>query len=157
MPRFNVSRGVPFTAEQVFAIARDVKHYREFLPLIKRSAERNHVSHEDGSESFDGELLLSYPKLGIQEVMTSRVTVDPRSLTVRARSDQGPVRHLTSEWMIVPTGAQSCDISFSVDYELRSRTLQFVLSGMFDLAVRKIMNAFEERAHRLYGQGPAAS
>jgi len=34
MPKFSVSRSVPYTADQVFAIARDVARYTEFLPLV---------------------------------------------------------------------------------------------------------------------------
>ncbi|MFN4143704.1 type II toxin-antitoxin system RatA family toxin [Aestuariivirga sp.] len=155
MPQFSVSRRVPYSAAQVFAIARDVARYREFLPLVKRSLVRNVAKREDGSESFEGELTLAHDKLRIQEVMTSQVSVDPSALTVTARSNEGPVKHLVSEWRIVPTGANSCEISFSVDYQLKSRTLQFVLSGMFDMAVRRVMSAFEERARVLYG--PAIS
>jgi coenzyme Q-binding protein COQ10 len=155
MPQFSVSRSVPYTAEQVFAIARDVAHYRDFLPLVKRSIVRNAIKGEDGQDRFDGELTVAYAKLGIAEVMVSRVTVDPANFTVRAESHEGPVKHLTSEWRIVATGENRCDITFSVDYQLRSRALQFVLSGMFDLAVRKVMSAFEERARVLYG--PAIS
>jgi coenzyme Q-binding protein COQ10 len=155
MPQFSVSRSVPYTADQVFAIARDVARYRDFLPLVKRSLVRNVAKQEDGRETFEGELTISYAKLGIEEVMTSHVTVDPAALTVTARSNQGPVKHLVSEWRIVPTGDRRCDINFSVDYQLKSRTLQFVFSGMFDLAVRKVMTAFEDRARALYG--PAIS
>ncbi len=154
MPQFSVTRSVPHSAGQVFAIARDVARYREFLPLVKRSVVRNVSAHEDGRETFEGELTVAHEKLRIEEVMTSQVTVDPVAFTVTARSNQGPVKHLVSEWRIVPTGENRCDINFSVDYQLKSRTLQFVLSGMFDLAVRKVMSAFEERARALYG--PAA-
>jgi coenzyme Q-binding protein COQ10 len=100
---------------------------------------------------FEGELTVSYKKLSIQEVMASNVTVDPAALTVTAESSQGPVKRLVAQWKIVSTGENRCDINFSVDYELKSRTLQFVLSGMFDMAVRRIMTAFEERARELYG------
>jgi coenzyme Q-binding protein COQ10 len=155
LPQFSVSRSVPHSAEQVFAIARDVARYRDFLPLVKRSLVRNAVTHENGQETFEGELTVAYDKLRIEEVMTSRVTVDPKALTVTARSSEGPVKHLESEWRIVAAGENRCDITFTVDYQLKSRTLQFVLSGMFDLAVRKVMNAFEERARVLYG--PAIS
>ena len=155
MPQFSVSRSVPYTAEQVFAIARDVARYKDFLPLTKRSIVRNARTHDDGTDTFEGELTVAYDKLRIEEVMTSRVTVDPRALTVTARSNEGPVKHLESEWKIVPTGENRCDIVFTVDYQLKSRTLQFVMSGMFDLAVRKVMSAFEERARVLYG--PAIS
>ena len=156
MPKFNVTRSVPYSAEQVFAIARDVKHYRDFLPLVKRSVVRNVRDLGDGREAFEGELTIAYKKLSIEEVMTSNVTVDPAKLTVTAESSQGPVKRLVSEWKIVPLGENLSEISFSVDYELRSRTLQFVLSGMFDMAVRRIMTAFEDRARELYGM-PAKS
>ena len=155
MPKFSVSRSVPYTAEQVFAIARDVARYKEFLPLVKRSIVRHAKTDAQGLEHFEGELTVAYDKLRIEEVMTSRVTVDPQALTVTARSDQGPVKHLVSEWKIVPTGDNRCDINFTVDYTLKSKMLQMVLSGMFDMAVRKIMSAFEERARALYG--PAIS
>lgn len=155
MPQFSVSRSVPYTAEQVFAIARDVARYKEFLPLVKRSIVRGAKTDAQGLEHFEGELTVAYDKLRIEEVMTSRVTVDPQALTVTARSDQGPVKHLVSEWKIVPTGDNRCDINFTVDYVLKSKMLQMVLSGMFDMAVRKVMSAFEERARVLYG--PAIS
>jgi coenzyme Q-binding protein COQ10 len=155
MPKFSVTRSVPYTADQVFAIARDVARYKDFLPLVKRSVVRNAKTDEQGNEHFDGELTVAYDKLRIEEVMTSRVTVDPAALTVTARSDQGPVKHLVSEWKIVPTGENRCDINFTVDYALKSKMLQVVLSGMFDMAVRKVMSAFEERARVLYG--PAIS
>lgn len=155
MPNFSVSRSVPYTADQVFAIARDVARYKEFLPLVKRSIVRGAKTDAQGREHFEGELTVAYDKLRIEEVMTSRVTVDPAALTVTARSDQGPVKHLVSEWKIVPTGDNRCDINFTVDYTLKSKMLQMVLSGMFDMAVRKVMSAFEERARVLYG--PAIS
>lgn len=155
MPNFSVSRSVPYTADQVFAIARDVARYKEFLPLVKRSIVRGAKTDAQGREHFEGELTVAYDKLRIEEVMTSRVTVDPAVLTVTARSDQGPVKHLVSEWKIVPTGDNRCDINFTVDYTLKSKMLQMVLSGMFDMAVRKVMSAFEERARVLYG--PAIS
>ena len=155
MPQFSVTRSVPYTAEQVFAIARDVAKYKEFLPLVKRSLVRGAKTDEQGREHFEGELTVAYDKLRIEEVMTSRVTVDPEALTVTARSEQGPVKHLVSEWKIVPTGERRCDINFTVDYTLKSKMLQMVLSGMFDMAVRKVMSAFEDRARQLYG--PAIS
>jgi coenzyme Q-binding protein COQ10 len=155
MPNFSVSRSVPYTADQVFAIARDVARYKEFLPLVKRSIVRGAKTDEQGREYFEGELTVAYDKLRIEEVMVSRVTVDPAALTVTARSDQGPVKHLVSEWKIVPTGDNRCDINFTVDYTLKSKMLQMVLSGMFDMAVRKVMSAFEDRARKLYG--PAIS
>lgn len=151
MSKFSVTRNVPFGVEQVFAIAADVAHYNKFLPLVKRSIVSGIKSHSDGRSTFDAELGLHYRKLGISEVLKSQVVVDPKAHTVTATSNEKPVKHLATEWKIVPGANGGADIHFSVDYSLQSKTLQFLMSGMFDLMVRRIMNAFEERARKLYG------
>ncbi len=63
------------------------------------------------------------------------------------------MKHLVSTWTIKPQGPNSCEVNLDVDYALKSKALQFVLSGMFDMIVRKIMSAFEERARSIYGAG----
>ena len=156
MPKYNVTRKVPFSADQVFAIACDVGQYRTFLPLVKRSVVRNRLRMPDGRETFEAELTVLYKKLGIEESMTSRVTVDAATKTVMAESIDGPVKYLNSEWHIVSSSRAECEISFTVDYQLKSRALQFVLSGMFDMIVRRILTAFEDRARKLYGGARAA-
>jgi coenzyme Q-binding protein COQ10 len=156
MPKFNVTRKVPYSAEQVFAISNDVAQYRTFLPLVRRSVVRNRAKLPDGRETFEADLTVVYKKLGIEETLSSKVLVDPAKMTVTAESQEGPVKHLNSEWLIVPISANQCEISFTVDYALKSRALQFVLSGMFDMIVRRVMTAFEERANVLYGSGKPA-
>jgi coenzyme Q-binding protein COQ10 len=151
MTKFTVSRNLPFSVEQVFAIASDVAHYREFLPLVKKSTVANVTKLADGKTGFDAELTYAYKKLGISDTLRSHVVVDPAAHVVTATSSEGPVKSLVSEWKILPGAAGGADIHFDVDYTLQSRSLQFLLSGMFDMMVRRIMNAFEERARKLYG------
>ena len=157
MPKFNVTRRVPYNVEQVYEIAGDVSKYKEFMPLVKRSLVRNRVKHADGTETMESELEVSYKKLGIKETLRSRVTVDWASKLVTSQSSEPPVTHLNAQWQIREIGPDECEIEFNVDYALKSRAMQFVLSGMFDLVVRKVMNAFEERARELYGPGKASA
>jgi ribosome-associated toxin RatA of RatAB toxin-antitoxin module len=76
MPKFNITRRVPFTVEQVFDVASDVENYRHFLPLVRRSVVRNRATLADGREAFDAELSVLYKKLGISETMACKVIVD---------------------------------------------------------------------------------
>ncbi|NJM29400.1 MAG: hypothetical protein HC855_04185 [Rhizobiales bacterium] len=69
----------------------------------------------------------------------------------------GAVKSLVSVWKIMPSPQGGADIEYAVDFTMNSRSMQFLLSGMFDLAVRKVMGAFEERARMLYGPPPAAA
>lgn len=148
-------RSVPYSVDQIFRIAGDVGEYKTFLPLVDRSVIADVVTHPDGKRSFIADLHFAYPKLGISDTLRSRVVVDPAKCTVTASSNEGLVKALASEWKIRPS-ANGADIYFTVDYTLKSRSLQFLLSGMFDFAVRRIMTAFEDRARQLYGSPIAA-
>jgi coenzyme Q-binding protein COQ10 len=151
MPKYNVTRIVPFNLDQVFAIASDVGSYNKFLPLVRKSLVRNRQILPDGRETFDAELVVAYKKLGIEEAMVSKVIVDHANGLVTAQSSEGPVKYLNSEWKLVSQTPTSCEIQFTVDYELKSRSMQFILSGMFDMIVRRIFSAFVDRATKLYG------
>jgi len=151
MTKFTVSRHVPFTADQVYAIACDVSQYKTFLPLMKQSDVFNEAPGPGGVKKFDAEMTISYRKLGIRETMRSHVTADSSKRLVTASSkDDGPIKHLEATWHIVPEPGGS-SIVLNIDYTLKSRSLQFLMSGMFDLMMRKIMTAFEDRARKLYG------
>lgn len=151
MTKFSVTRHVGYSAEQVYAIASDVSSYRHFLPLMKKSDVFNEKKSADGTAEFDAELNIAYKKLGINETMRSHVTTNPGEMWVTASSHKdGPIEHLEAKWVIRPEAA-GASINLNIDYTMKSRSLQFLMSGMFDLMMRKIMTAFEERAAKLYG------
>ncbi|MCB1379017.1 MAG: type II toxin-antitoxin system RatA family toxin [Alphaproteobacteria bacterium] len=157
MPKFNVTRRLPYTPDQVYAIASDVASYRAFLPLVRSSTVRSRKTLPDGRESFDAEMTVAYKKLGIEETTHSRVVCDPVKREVIAHATDGPVKKLETHWQVRELPDGTSEIDFSVDYALKSRSMQFLLSGMFDLVVRKIMTAFEDRARKLYGSEATTS
>lgn len=151
MPKFNVKRRMPYSAKQLYDIAADVASYKEFIPLLRKVVISNHATSGEGVETFDAEMTVMYKKLGIEETTLSHVTANPKDLTVAARADRGAVKSLDTLWRVHRIDDKSCDVEFKVDYTLRSRSLQFLLSGMFDMMVRRVMTAFEDRAKKLYG------
>jgi ribosome-associated toxin RatA of RatAB toxin-antitoxin module len=69
-----MTRRVPFTAQQMFAVVADVERYPEFLPLCEGLHVRSR--EEQGSES----VLIATMTVGyrsIAESFTSRVTLKP--------------------------------------------------------------------------------
>ena len=150
LPRFAVTRHVNFTAEQIFAVIADVGSYKEFLPLVERSTVRNRKPAVDGYESFSADLVIGYKKMGIHESFSSHVETSLANLSVNAVSSGNAVKKLISSWQITAVGDNKSDITFAVDYEMKSHILQLMLSRMFDHAARKVMGAFEARAEKLY-------
>ena len=45
----------------------------------------------------------------------------------------------------------SIDLDFFIDFEFRSRFLQSMMATLFEKAVHRMISAFEERAHQIYG------
>ncbi len=151
MPKFSITRKMPYSARQLFAIADDVDNYCKFVPLVKESRAKDVRPSANGGRTFKGVLVVRYAKLGINERLISLVTTDPGLLTIKSEAVGGPVRRLVSQWAFTDNADGGCDVTLDVDYKMKNPAMQFMLSGMFDLALRKIHAAFEARAHKLYG------
>ena len=154
MPNFSVTRRLSYSADQVYNIACDVDSYKEFIPLLKKSTVYNRKTLPDGRESFDAEFRITYQKLRIEETAISHVVADPVNRIVMSHSSEGAVKSMDSLWKVTSLPDGGSEVEFTIDYTLKSRSMQFLLSGMFDLAVRKVMTAFEDRARKLYGPPP---
>ena len=92
MPKHSITREMHYSARQLFDIAADVDNYRKFVPLVKVSRSYDVRSGEAGTKLFKGELVIRYPKLGIEERVISDVVADPGRLIVSSR-DSWPARN----------------------------------------------------------------
>ncbi len=156
MPKFHVTREMPYKAVELFAIAADVDAYKNFVPLVESSRTFGRERVGDGIERFKGELRVRYKKLHIDETFVSDVVADEPELTVSSRSGGGLFEHIIAQWQFTDRKSGGSTVAFHVDYKTASRSLQFFMSGMFDYMVRKINNAFEARARELYGSAHAS-
>jgi coenzyme Q-binding protein COQ10 len=153
MPSFETRRHVPFTALEMFDLVADVERYPEFLPLC----EGLRVLSRDGDG--DPRTLIAVMDVGykaIRESFTSQVTLDRTIPSVRADLVDGPFNRLINQWSFTET-SQGCDIRFFIDYEFKSMMLQLLFGSAFEQAFGRFAEAFEERAHAIYGRrGPRA-
>lgn len=145
MPIFQTTRRVAVPPDVAFAVAADVGSYREFLPLLQRSTVRGQKRPTSTGEAFDAELAVAYPKLGLAEAFVSRVETDGQQRTVRAVSSDAPFRAIETIWRVTPAGGSS-DVSIRIDYAFRNPLLQIAAGGLMDMAIQKVMAAFEARA-----------
>ena len=145
MPVFKTERHVDVPPDVAFSVAADVASYKQFLPLVSRSVIRGVKTQTDAGETFAAELAVAYPKLGLSESFVSLVTTDNDNYVVRAISNDKPFRALEAKWTITPASGGST-VAIAIDYSFRNPLLQLVASGLMDMAVQKIMTAFEARA-----------
>jgi coenzyme Q-binding protein COQ10 len=156
MTRARLARWMPFEPQQLFPIIARVEDYRFFVPLCEESRVWNRTIGADLAERFQAELIIVYPKLAIRERFTSNVVADPYKLTVRATSHERPFKQLESNWILHPARGGT-EIEMLLNYAMASKTLQLLLSGLFDHAMRRVMAAFESRARGLITSPQASS
>ena len=70
---------------------------------------------------------------------------------------EGPLKYLHNSWSFEPGGEGGTKIDFCVDFAFRSRLFEALAGQMFDAALRRMIGAFEQRAHELYGAGGSSN
>lgn len=143
---------MPYSAAQMYALVADVERYPEFLPWC---IGLDVVSREDVGERTVITAIMTVAFNVVRERFTSRVTLDPARHTIDVRYIDGPFRALDNHWRFISTGSGST-VDFFIDFTFRSRTLEFLISGVFQRVVEKLVSAFEARARVLYGRPGSA-
>ena len=148
MPRHTEQRDLPYTAEQLFDLVADVKRYPEFLPWVAAVRIRS-----DGETEMIADMVVGFRAL--KETFTSRVH-KRRPGEIVIDYVEGPLKYLHNSWKFSPDGRGGTIIDFCVDFAFRSRLFETIAGQMFDRALRRMIGAFEDRAHALYGEGASA-
>ncbi len=148
MPNYTTTKRVSVSPAIAYAVAADVGRYRDFLPMLQTSVIRGPRKPSGNGEEFLAELVVGYEKLGIRESFVSKVQTDPVARTVKATSNEGPMKQLSTSWSVVEAPG-GCDVTITIDYSFNNRLMQMAFTGLLDLAAAKIMAAFEERAKYL--------
>ena len=149
MPRHTEQRRLPYTPEQLFDLVADVKSYAEFLPWVAAVRIRSNSETETIAD-----LVVGFR--AIKETFTSKVT-KRRPESIVTDYIEGPLKYLHNSWTFAPDGEGGTIIDFCVDFAFRSRIFETLAGQMFDRALRRMIGAFEERAHALYGPGESGS
>jgi coenzyme Q-binding protein COQ10 len=143
MPSIHEIRRLPFSAAQMFDLVADVARYGEFLPWVVATRVRS----DDGREMV-ADMLVGFKML--REKFTSKVVKD-RANTITVHYIDGPMRDLDNRWIFRDT-PEGCELEFNVAFTFRNPLFESLAGQYFDKAFRKMVAAFEERAHQLYGQ-----
>ncbi|MEQ1549460.1 MAG: SRPBCC family protein, partial [Chakrabartia sp.] len=69
----------------------------------------------------------------------------------------GPLKHLTNDWVFRDDGQGGCQVDFTVDFAFKNRVFEAIAGQYFDKALRKMTDAFVMRAEALYGVDPGMS
>ena len=143
--RHSETRHLPYTAEQLFDMVADIERYDEFLPWVVAVRIRSSSETETVAD-----LVVGFN--AFKERFTSRVT-KRRPTEICVDYIEGPLKYLKNEWRFERAAEGGTHVFLSVDFAFRSRIFEALAGQMFDRALRRMIGAFEARAHELYGDG----
>jgi coenzyme Q-binding protein COQ10 len=148
MPTHAESRFLLVAPENVFDLVADIGSYPEFLPWCVGAR----ILKREGNV-ITADLMVGFKMF--RETFTSEVTLD-RANRIDVRYIKGPMRHLSNSWVFVPRNGGT-QVDFFIDFEFKSAILRKVMQPLFHEAVRRMVEAFSERAKKLYPPTPGST
>jgi coenzyme Q-binding protein COQ10 len=146
MPKHRDTRLLPYTPQQLFDLVADVARYPEFLPWVIGARIQSRNEHD-----MVADLIVGFKMF--RERFTSKVSLErPNKITVHYVA--GPLKHLSNHWSFAPEGTGT-RLDFEVDFEFRNRLFETMVGALFSDAVKRMIHAFEKRAHDLYAPDKA--
>jgi ribosome-associated toxin RatA of RatAB toxin-antitoxin module len=135
---------VGYSAERMHRLVDDVERYPEFLPWCGGAQ----VELRDAG-LVRASILIDYHGLK-QSFKTENRTQPPGFIEIRLVS--GPFRQLDGLWRFTPLAPDSCKIEFRLRYEFANRLLEKLVGPVFKHIANTLLEAFLQRAERLYGK-----
>jgi coenzyme Q-binding protein COQ10 len=132
---------IPYSIEQLYKLVADVESYPQFIPWCVAAR-----TYDLQPTNFKADVVVGFK--GITEKYTSRVHLLDNEIDVEYIS--GPFSCLENNWKFTPE-ANGTKITFFIKFQFKSKLLQALIGGLFEKAVHKMVEAFNERAKKLYG------
>ena len=146
MPSASIKKKISCTKEDLIKMVLDIEKYPEFVPWCLRS--KIHSKKDKGNKV---EIIadLTIGKSFFNETYKSVVVYEKEKDLIYVNNIDGPLKYLENKWFFRQKGKNS-EVDFHVDFELKNKILNMFMTKSFDIGLKKIANAFEERAVKLF-------
>jgi len=146
MPSASIKKKISCTKENLIKMVLDIEKYPEFVPWCLRS--KIHSKKDKGNKV---EIIadLTIGKSFFNETYKSFVIYEKEKDLIYVNNIDGPLKYLENKWFFIQKGKNS-EVDFHVDFELKNKILNMFMTKSFDIGLKKIANAFEKRAVKLF-------
>tara|TARA_B100000470_G_scaffold212843_1_gene192848 strand:- start:188 stop:637 length:450 start_codon:yes stop_codon:yes gene_type:complete len=148
MSKASVKRFIECSKEQLIDLVLDIEKYPIFVPFCLDA--KVHERKEQG------DLLLIVADLTIgkepfKDTYKSDVKFNKKEDSIYVTNLDGPLKYLENKWQFKEDN-KITEVSFEVDFELKNRFLNIVVTKSFQLGLDKIADAFQKRAENLFNK-----
>jgi ribosome-associated toxin RatA of RatAB toxin-antitoxin module len=128
----------------MFKLVDGVEDYPAFLPWCAGSE-----LHFRDDSTTDATIHIGYRQVR-QHFSTINTKRFPEEMLLKLKS--GPFSNLEGYWRFKPLGDTACKIEFMLQYHFSSHLLATVLGPVFDHIANTLVDAFVQRAEKVYGE-----
>ena len=146
MPYASIKKKIPCSKENLIKMVLDIEKYPEFVPWCLDSKIYNKIDKGNIIEIIAD---LTIGKSFFNETYKSFVLYDKAADSVNVTNMVGPLKYLENKWFFKRIGNNS-EVDFHVDFELKNKVLNILMSKSFDNGLKKIADAFKKRAIQLF-------
>ena len=145
MPKASVTRLINKKKNKLIDFVLDIDKYPEFIPFCLGS--KVHERKESGN------MILIVADLTIgkgpfTDTYKSDVKYNKAKDTIFVTNIDGPLNYLKNNWKFVEKDNLT-EVHFDVDFEIKNKFLNIVMTSSFQYGLDKIADAFQKRAEEL--------
>ena len=146
MPQASVKRLIEADKQKLIELVLDIEKYKDFIPycLDSKVYERN--------DKGDKILIVADLTIGkgiFKDTYKSDVKYNKLDNTIYVTNIDGPLRYLENIWKFTEKD-NITEVSFDVDFELKNKFLNILMTKSFNYGLNKIADAFQNRAEELF-------
>jgi coenzyme Q-binding protein COQ10 len=146
MPKASVKRLIKCEKNQLINLVLDIEKYPTFVPycIDAKIYEKN-----DTSDFINIIADLTIGKGLFKDTYKSDVKFNKKHKSIYVTNIDGPLKHLNNKWTF-EDHKEGTQIYFDVDFEIKNKFLNILMTTSFQYGLDKIADAFQKRANQLF-------
>ena len=146
MPKASVKRTINCPKEDLINLVLNIEDYPKFIPYcLNAKIYENKFENEDQTIIAD----LTIEKGPFKDTYKSNVKYNKKEDVIFVKSIDGPLKYLENKWHFKNIGKLT-EVSFDVDFELKNKFLNILMTKSFKYGLDKIADAFQKRSEELF-------
>ena len=143
MTTIHKSALVPYSAEQMYELVNDFQKYPDFLPWCSASREISRSENEV-------EASLDIAHSGVHKTFSTRNRLQPGE-SIEMHLVEGPFKYLNGVWRFEKLGDAGSKVGLDLEFEFSSKLLGMTFGPFFNKIASSLVDAFIQRAQKVYG------
>ena len=145
MPKASVTRIIGREKQKLIDFVLDIEKYPEFIPFCIDSKVYERNDHKDEIAIIAD---LTIGKKPFVDTYKSDVRYNKQDDTIHVTNIGGPLKHLENNWKFIQND-KFTEVRFDVDFEIKNKFLDMIMTKSFQYGLNKIADAFQKRAEKI--------